>query len=145
MESSRQEHWRGLPFPSPVGSSWLRDWTQASHFAGRLYRLSPQGGPGQGRRWWTKNYKDLHSIRIKKKMVKKRRGIERSILGPLDLMTWEESVYLDVGYFLVNLIFKSSAFAQNQIASGALFSCEICTQGLIPGKLAAVSVVKNTR
>ena len=32
-------------------------------------------------------------------MVKKRRGIERSILGPLDLMTWEESVYLDVGYF----------------------------------------------
>ena len=33
---SRQEHWSGLPFPSPRGSSWPREWTWVSCIAGRF-------------------------------------------------------------------------------------------------------------
>ena len=127
-------------------SSWLRDWTQVSHFAGRLYQLSHQGRPGQGRRWQTKNYKDLHSITIKKKRVRKGRGNRKqhcwSSLS--DVLGRSSLPRCGLLLFLVSLIFRSSAFAQIQIESGAFFSCEICTEGLIPCKLAAVSVVENT-
>ena len=37
MGFSRQEYWNGLPFPSPVGSSLPRDWTQVSCIAGRFF------------------------------------------------------------------------------------------------------------
>ena len=37
MGFSRQEYWSGLPFPSPGGSSWPRDWTQISWAAGRFF------------------------------------------------------------------------------------------------------------
>ena len=39
MEFSRQEYWSGLPFPSPGGSSWPRDWTQVSCIAGRFFTI----------------------------------------------------------------------------------------------------------
>ena len=39
MEFSRQEYWSGLPFPSPWGSSWPRDWTWVSHIVGRCFTL----------------------------------------------------------------------------------------------------------
>ena len=42
---SRQDHWSGLPFPSPGGSSFSRDRHWVSHIAGRLYHLSHQGNP----------------------------------------------------------------------------------------------------
>ena len=128
------------------GSSGLGDWTQVSHFAGRLYQLSHQGRPEQGRRRWTKNYKDCHSIRIKKKMVRKgrRNRKKHSWSSWSDALGRSSLPRCGLLLFLVSLIFRSSAFAQNQIASRAFFSCEICTEGLIPCKLAAVSVVKNT-
>ena len=34
---SRQEYQSGLPFPSPGGSSWPRDWTWVTHIADRLF------------------------------------------------------------------------------------------------------------
>ena len=37
MEFSRQEYWRGLPFPSPGDLPWPRDRTQVSHVAGRFF------------------------------------------------------------------------------------------------------------
>ena len=39
MESSKQEYWNGLPFPSPGESSWPRDRTQVSHIAGRFFTI----------------------------------------------------------------------------------------------------------
>ena len=36
---SRWEYWRGLPCPSPGGSSQPRDWTQVSHIAGRFFTV----------------------------------------------------------------------------------------------------------
>ena len=38
MGFSRQEHWSGLPFPSP-GDSWPRDWTQVSRIVGRCFNF----------------------------------------------------------------------------------------------------------
>ena len=40
MGFSRQEYWRGLPFPSPGGSSWPRDQTLVSRIPGRRFNLS---------------------------------------------------------------------------------------------------------
>ena len=49
MEFSRQEYWSGLPLPSPGESSWPRDRTGISCFAGRqLYSLSHQGSRKMG-------------------------------------------------------------------------------------------------
>ena len=45
---------------------------------------------------------------------------------------------------LVSLIVRSPALVQNQMSGGAFFSCEMYMQGLTPGNLAAVSVVKNS-
>ena len=39
MGFSRQEYWSGLPFPSPGGSSQLRDRTRISCIAGRCFNL----------------------------------------------------------------------------------------------------------
>ena len=39
IEFSRQEHWSGLPFPSPGESSQPRDQTQVSNLAGRLFTV----------------------------------------------------------------------------------------------------------
>ena len=39
MGFSRQEYWSGLQFPSPGESSPLRDQTQVSHTAGRLFMV----------------------------------------------------------------------------------------------------------
>ena len=39
MGFSRQEHWDGLPFPSPGGSSWPRDQTQVCCIAGRILTI----------------------------------------------------------------------------------------------------------
>ena len=39
MAFSRQEHWSGLPFPSPGESSRPRDPTQVSHIAGKCFNL----------------------------------------------------------------------------------------------------------
>ena len=39
IEFSRQEHWGGLPFPSPGESSQPRDQTQVSYLAGRLFTV----------------------------------------------------------------------------------------------------------
>lgn len=44
-------------------------------------------------------------------------------------------------FFLVNLIFRSLAFTQDQMSGGAFFSCEIFTQVLTPCSFTAVSVV----
>lgn len=41
-----------------------------------------------------KNHKDLHGVKIGKRMV--REGMEKSFL---DLMSWEEAIYLHDGYF----------------------------------------------
>ena len=46
MDFSRQENWSGLPFPSPGGSSWPRDWTWVSCIAGILFTVfNHQGSP----------------------------------------------------------------------------------------------------
>lgn len=39
-----------------------------------------------------KRLKDLHGVRIRKRMVREGRKV-------LDLTSWEEAVYSDVGYF----------------------------------------------
>ena len=39
MGFSRQEYLSGLPFPSPGGSSQLKDRTRVSHIAGRCFTL----------------------------------------------------------------------------------------------------------
>ena len=39
MEFSRQEYWSGLPFPSPEGSSWLKDVTWVSCIAGGFFTV----------------------------------------------------------------------------------------------------------
>ena len=39
MGFSRQEHWSGVPFPSPGESSQPRDWSQVSRIAGRRFNL----------------------------------------------------------------------------------------------------------
>ena len=39
MGFSRQEYWRGLPFPSPGESCWPRDRTQVSRIGGRRFNL----------------------------------------------------------------------------------------------------------
>ena len=40
MGFTRQEYWRALPIPSPGDrSSWLRDQTQVSYIAGRLFTI----------------------------------------------------------------------------------------------------------
>ena len=39
MESSRQEYWSGLPFPSPGESSQPRDGTQVSCIADRFFTV----------------------------------------------------------------------------------------------------------
>ena len=39
MGFSRQEYWSGLPFPSPGGVPQLRDQTQVSCIAGRLFTI----------------------------------------------------------------------------------------------------------
>ena len=43
MESSRQEYWSGLPFPSPGESSRPRDWTWISRIAGGFFTTEPPG------------------------------------------------------------------------------------------------------
>ena len=129
------------------GSSGLRDWTQVSHFAGRLYQLSHQGRPEQGRRRWTKNYKDCHSIRIKKKMVRKgrRNRKKHSWSSWSDVLGRSSLPRCGLLLFLVSLIFRSSAFAQNQIASRAFFSCEIlCIQVVTPCNSTVMIEVQNT-
>ena len=45
MWFSRQECWRGLPFPSPGESSQPRDWTRVSCIARRLFTVVPPGKP----------------------------------------------------------------------------------------------------
>ena len=45
MEFSRQEHWSGLPFPSPGESSWLRDRTRVSCIGVRFFTLWATGKP----------------------------------------------------------------------------------------------------
>ena len=42
MGFSKQEYWSGLPFPFQ-GSSWPRDWTQVSCFAGRFFTHCYEG------------------------------------------------------------------------------------------------------
>ena len=51
MEFSRQEYWRGLPFPSPGDLPWPRDWTQVSHIANRQFNLWATRGLKQDKRW----------------------------------------------------------------------------------------------
>lgn len=84
--------------------------------------------------------------RRRKRWSAKEGGMERNILDSLDVTSWEETVSLDVNHFpSVNLILRSPAFAQNQISSGAFFSCEIGAQVyLTPCDYTAVSVVKCT-
>ena len=48
MGFCRQEYWRGLPFPSPRGSSRPRNRTQGSCTAGRLYHSGYDGSKGTG-------------------------------------------------------------------------------------------------
>ena len=43
MGFSRQEHWSGLPFPSPGESSWFRDQTRVSCFASRFFATESPG------------------------------------------------------------------------------------------------------
>ena len=43
---SRQEYWSGVPFPSPRGTSWPRNWNQVCpHCRQMLYQLSYVGRP----------------------------------------------------------------------------------------------------
>lgn len=49
---------------------------------------------GQGKeKGGQKNHKHLYGVRIKRTVRKE------NVLDPLDLMSWEEAVYLDIGYF----------------------------------------------
>ena len=48
MGFCRQEYWRGLPFPSPRGSSRPRNRTQGSCIAGSLYQSGYEGSKGTG-------------------------------------------------------------------------------------------------
>ena len=92
-----------------------------------------------------KNQKDLHSIRIWKRMVREGSKKEKKhswfswshILGGSSLPRCQ------VLFFLVELILRSPAIPQDQMSGGAFFSCEYA-QGLRPCNLAAVSVVKST-
>ena len=45
MGFSRQEYWRGVPFPSPGESSHPRDWTQVLRIADRFFTTEPPGKP----------------------------------------------------------------------------------------------------
>ena len=45
---------------------------------------------------WTKDHKDLHSVSIKKRMVREKRRNGKI----LDVMSKEEAVYSDFNYFL---------------------------------------------
>ena len=47
MGFPRQEHWSGLPFPSPGKSSWSRVWTQVSCIAGGFFTIWAMGLPYQ--------------------------------------------------------------------------------------------------
>ena len=73
MEFSRQEYWSGLPFPSPWGSSWPRDWTWVSHIVGRFRTLrATKKLPlilNQQANWHTQRHHDIAKALLKDQIV----------------------------------------------------------------------------
>ena len=49
---SRQDHWTGLPCPSPMESSRPRDWTCSSCIGSRFFTTEPSGKPEDVIRTW---------------------------------------------------------------------------------------------
>lgn len=93
-----------------------------------------------------KNHKELHDVRIKKRMVRKgrRNGRKRAWSPWSDVLGGSSLPQCWLLLFLVNLILRSLAFTQDQMSDGVFFSCEVCPKVSTPRNLAVVSEVKNT-